>query len=38
MSETLRIEIAGEAAMMVYLGDTMSPAVADRVQHFNRRA
>ena len=37
MSETLRIEIAGEAAVMVYLGDTMSPAVADRVQHFNRR-
>ena len=37
MSEKLRREIAGEAAMMVYLGDTMSSAVADRVQHFNRR-
>ena len=37
MDETLRIEIAGEAAVMVYLGDTMSPAVADRVKYFNRR-
>ncbi|WP_439100978.1 5-oxoprolinase subunit PxpB [Congregibacter sp.] len=32
MTDTLRIECAGEAALIVYLGDESSPAVAARVQ------
>ena len=35
MDDALRIEVAGEAALMVHLGNTLSPAVADRIQQFN---
>ena len=37
MDEALRIEVAGENALMVYLGNSMSPAVAERVRRFTGR-
>ena len=35
--DSVRIEVAGENALIVYMGDTLSPAVAGRVQRMSQQ-
>ena len=35
--DLMRIEVAGENALIVYMGDTLSPCVADRVRFLDQQ-